>query len=402
MRRPGIVGIAFLLGSALAVGGASASSDAARPRLAVMSDQSVRYDAGGARSLRDEPGVGVLSLVDLSADGGGVREVPGVPASYFGPPTGLAFHPSGVFVLVTSSQRVERSDGVARHVPDSRVTLVRTVGADGPAMVGELAVGSQPTSVAFSPDGRFAYVTNRGDGTLSVIECDFAAEQPTMRERDRVTLGRPDELLSHIEISRDGRRGLATLTGDGKDGSGNRLLLLSYDEPDHPVIVASASAGRGPYVARFARGGRIALVAALWSEEVISFAVAENHMRELRRVPVSRMPEGLDVSPDGEWAAVSCMAGFGRGGDAPAGEVAGGEVYLLSHDTADGGPRIADRLPVAGGPQFAVFAPDGKRLAVADTVDGLVSFVSCEGGLLRMTDVRFVLSGKPVGAVRGE
>jgi|GEM_PF-6041468 3-carboxymuconate cyclase len=402
MRRGGIIAVAFLLGSALAVCGAAAASEAVKPKLAVMGDQSVRYDASGARFMMDEPGVGVLSLIDLSADGGGVREVSGVPASYFGPPTGLAFYPAGAFVLVTSSQRVVRSDGAVRHVPDSRITLVRLDGTNGPAVVGELAVGSQPTSVAFSPDGRFAYVTNRGDGTLSVIECDFAAERPAMRERGRVTLGRPDELLSHIEISRDGRRGLATLTGDGKDGSGNRLLLLSFDAPDHPAIVASAPAGRGPYVARFAQGGRVALVAALWSAEVISFAVTDNHMRELRQVPVSRMPEGLDVSPDGEWAAVSCMAGFGRGGDAPAGEVAGGEVYLLNHDMADGGFRIADRLPVAGGPQFAMFTPDGKRLAVADTVDGLVSFVSCEGGLLRMTDVRFVLSGKPVGAVRGE
>lgn len=392
--------LVFLIVAAFGISGTAPA--AVKPEFAVMSDQSVRYDASGARSLLDEPGVGVLSLIDLSSDSGRVREVPAVPASYFGPPTGLAFHPSGAFVLVTSSQRMERSDGVARHVPDSRVTLVRTVGAGGPAVVGELAVGSQPTSVAFSPDGWFAYVTNRGDGTLSVIECDFAAERPTMRERGRVTLGRPDELLSHIEMSRDGRRGLATLSGDGKDGSGNRLLLLSFDASELPVITTSVPAGRGPYVARFARGGRVALVAALWSDEVLSFAVAGDHLRELHRVQVSRMPEGLDVSPDGEWASVSCMAGFGRKGGPPAGEVAGGEVYLLKHDMIDGGFRIADRLPVAGGPQFAVFTPDGKRLAVADTVDGLVAFLSCEGGLLRMTDVRFVLSGKPVGAVRGE
>ena len=137
MMQHGIIGVALLLVSTLAVASASASSEAAKPRLAVMSDQSVRYDATGARSLLDEPGVGVLSLIDFSADGGGVREVQDVPASYFGPPTGLAFHPSGAFVLVTSSQRVERSDGTARHVPDSRVTLVRLGGPDGPAVADE-------------------------------------------------------------------------------------------------------------------------------------------------------------------------------------------------------------------------------------------------------------------------
>ena len=33
-----------------------------------------------------------------------------------------------------------------------------------------IAVGSDPQSVAFSPDGGKAYVTNSGDGTVSVID----------------------------------------------------------------------------------------------------------------------------------------------------------------------------------------------------------------------------------------
>jgi len=41
--------------------------------------------------------------------------------------------------------------------------------------VGEIAVGGNPTGVAFSPDGRRAFVTNRLDNTVSVIDATARA-----------------------------------------------------------------------------------------------------------------------------------------------------------------------------------------------------------------------------------
>ena len=52
--------------------------------------------------------------------------------------------------------------------PDlNNVTVIRT---DTQSVVAKITVGKDPRSVALSPDGRYAYVANAADGTLSVIK----------------------------------------------------------------------------------------------------------------------------------------------------------------------------------------------------------------------------------------
>ena len=60
--------------------------------------------------------------------------------------------------------------------PDANTVSLFDVGSDRNIPLGEFAVGQEPSGAAVSPDGRFVYVTNTLDGTVSVLQVDLAQE----------------------------------------------------------------------------------------------------------------------------------------------------------------------------------------------------------------------------------
>ncbi|AHF94433.1 hypothetical protein OPIT5_15735 [Opitutaceae bacterium TAV5] len=363
---------------------------AAQPALVVASDRSIRYDDTGNRFVLKQPDPGSLTLIGFDGGQPSVRHVPGVPVNFTGPPTCVALHPSRPLALVASSMRPVIVEGKPVHVMDTRVTLVRT---DTGTLADHATVGRQPASVAFAPDGSLALVANRSDGTLSILELAGTDTAPALRERTRVALCEPGALLSHIEISHDGKRALATLNGPGSE-----VLLLSLAKDGTPAIISRAPAGEGSYVARFAGEGRLALVAAIRSDEIIMFSTRNDTLRETGRVNVGRIPEGLDVSRDGRWAVASCMGGFGITDIAHTEYGKAGAVYLLSNDGE--AFAVASRIQVEGGPQFAVFTPGGDHVIVAGTGHRRLAFLRREGARLIPTGMRIEVPGEPVACDR--
>ncbi len=101
------------------------------------------------------------------------------PADSFPDPTGLAVSGDGKFAIVTSagSDRVAVVDVAAlltflRNTPDERRLndLPYRLGTSARFLVKRIPVGRNPRSVAFSPDGRFAYVAATLDDAITVIE----------------------------------------------------------------------------------------------------------------------------------------------------------------------------------------------------------------------------------------
>jgi YVTN family beta-propeller protein len=101
------------------------------------------------------------------------------PGSSFPDPNDVAVSPDGRRALVTSGG----SDRVAVIDVPALLELVRTgsdrerseifpdhMGTSGRFVLKRVPVGRNPRGVAFSPDGRFAYVANALDDTLTVIE----------------------------------------------------------------------------------------------------------------------------------------------------------------------------------------------------------------------------------------
>ncbi len=60
--------------------------------------------------------------------------------------------------------------------PDVNTVTFFDVGGDKNVSLGEIAVGKEPNGVVLSPDGKFAYVANTVDGTVSVLQVDVSKQ----------------------------------------------------------------------------------------------------------------------------------------------------------------------------------------------------------------------------------
>lgn len=358
----------------------------------IACDEAVKYP-GGTMTLLDDPGVGSLVVLPLGSDAAAPIRIPNVPSSFVGPPLSVVSVPRTSLLLATGAMKVVRgSGGSVRQVQDRRLTLA-SVAASGGAVVDSIEIGLQPSGISVSPDGSFALVANRGEGAVSVI----AIEGARMREVRRVKVGGPDDSLSHVEIAADGRRALASLNQRGE------VLLLGIDRRGRGVdgvdlsVAARLATGKGPYAIRFLDGD-YAVVAHLDSQEVVLLGIGGRSLRVLQRVRTGRAPEGLDAGRNGQRVTVTCMEGFGLADtqDAAFGKPA--RVMLLERK----GERLeqSDAVPVQGGPQFALFSPDGENVIVSETGPRQVEIFNLRGGKLVSTGRKFALPGEPIAAAR--
>ncbi|WP_158277580.1 beta-propeller fold lactonase family protein [Opitutus sp. ER46] len=365
---------------------AAASGAAADSSLLVGMDTSITYVAGKAQPRAGGPGrVARVGVVDSRLQ---LTWALPVALSYIGPPTSLAAVPGQPVALVAGSSRVG-GDVPAAFLPDRALTLVRWRG-EVPAVQQTLELGLQPASIGLHPDGRHALVANRGDGTLSVLELSAAG----VRESARVSIARAEEIVAHVEVAPDGRHALASLN------QSDAVVLLALDADARPTVLHRASLGRGPYVIRYLPGGRGAAVAHIGSNEIVFVDLDREALRVRQRITVDRVPEGLDLSPDGEWIAASCMHGFGVTDEHDARFGQAGRVHLLRRNAA--GYEPAQQLAVDGGPQFAVFLSDGLHLVVAETGFRRLGLFRRNGASAAFTRLpgALTLPGEPVAAAR--
>src|SRR5262249_62360180 len=88
-----------------------------------------------------------------------------------------------------------------------------------PAVIATLQVGTSPTGVSFSPDGKLALVANRGEGTVSVLT---VAGKP-LTVIGKLVLGDAKSGPCHVAFTPDGKRALVTRDGD------HRISVVSVD-----------------------------------------------------------------------------------------------------------------------------------------------------------------------------
>jgi YVTN family beta-propeller protein len=130
------------------------------------------------------------------------------PSASFPDPNDVAISPDGRRALVTSGG----SDRVAVVDVHALLELVRTstdrerseilpdhMGTSGRFVIKHVPVGHNPRAVEFSPDGRFAFVANALDDTLTVIETEgfTATAHPSLGGPQEITQVRRGERLFH-------------------------------------------------------------------------------------------------------------------------------------------------------------------------------------------------------------
>jgi DNA-binding beta-propeller fold protein YncE len=361
--------------------------------LIVGNDEKQGFDEN-AKPIFNEPGKDTLSIIDISKP-----EMPRVAAtiplvnSVVGPPTNLAIHPSGEFALVANSLEPVTQGWAHRLDPDNKVFLV-DLKATPPKIIGTISVGKQPSGVAISPKGDLALVTNRADGTISVL----SIRGKDVLVADTVTVGTGAEMVSAVAITPDGKRALAV------KAAANKVALLSinggkvtYDKRDLP-------AGIFPYNIAVTPDGKLALTADNGSggssdgsvDTVSVIDLEADPPRVIDHVTVGDSPEGLAISPKGDLAITVEARGSNMKG-APFYHPTG-TVTALKID----GKKVtnAGEINVGAFPEGGAFSPDGGYLYVGNFIDADLSILKVDGTTLTDTGQRLKLSGHPA-SMRG-
>jgi DNA-binding beta-propeller fold protein YncE len=359
----------------------------------VGNDQKPGWDKEG-NAVLNPGGHDTLSIIDMSKPEA-LRVVATIPLdnSIAGPPTNLAITPSHDLALVANSVKSVEKDGKPANATDNRLFVV-DLKANPPAVISTLQLGKRPSGLAINAAGTLALVTNRGDGTISVL----SIHGKDVKVVDTVTVGTPADQVAAVAITPDGKRALVAKP------AANKIAVLaidgdkvSYDKHDLP-------AGIFPYNVVIAPDGKLALTADNGNhgtsdgnvDTVSVIDLEAKPIRVINHITVGDSTEGLAISPDGKFAA-SIEA---RGSNKPASvwyHHPTGAVTVLRID----GKKVSriGEVNVGRLPEGGVFSPDSKYLYVGNFIDKNLSVLQVsDSGMREVGHVE--LPGQPA-SMRG-
>lgn len=311
--------IAAVLLASLAVTGT------ARAEIAVSAnDGKVKLVNGVVQVQKD--GKDTVSFIDLSANPPKLIAEIEAPASVVGPPTSVAVSPKEDFALVTGAQKINPADPT-KQTPDNKVTVI-DLGAGSSGIVGSLKkatgigaaatplvpkviqtieAGAGASGVSINKAGTLALVANRNEGTVSV----FTIAGKTLTAAGKIELGNKDSGPSAVSFTPDGKSALVTRDNDHK------IAVLSIDGNTVEYTKRDMNAGLRPYGLDIASKGDVAVVANIGigqgdSDTVSVIDMAAKPPRVVNTLTVGQTPEGIKMSPDGKYVAVSVMNGSNK------------------------------------------------------------------------------------------
>jgi DNA-binding beta-propeller fold protein YncE len=348
------------------------------------------------KSTTQAPGKDTLSVVDISKPAT-PRVVATIPLdnTIIGPPTNLAITPSRNLALVADTMKGVPKDNGFGVAPDNRLFVVDLT-ANPPVVATTLTLGNAPSGLAISSDGKLALVTNRGDGTISVLSIDGKE----VKVADTVTVGAANDVVSAVAISPDGKRALAVKPVTNKIAA---LTIdngkVSYDKD------GDLPANNYPYNVGFTPNGQIALVANTGgggssdgnADTVSVIDMTATPIRVIDHITVGDSPEGLAISPKGDLAVTVEARGSNRSKDTWYHHT-GGAVTVLRID----GKKVTrvGEVSVGALPEGAVFSADGSHIYVGNFIDSDLSVLRVSGSQVTDIGQRFKLPGQPA-SMRG-
>lgn len=358
--------------------------------LAVGIDRKFAYDDAGKRQAL-EPGRDEVAFYDIK-DPAKPALLGAVPLenSIVGPPTNIAITPNQSLALIASALRSDRTKDNAgwTSAPSDDLHVV-DLDARPPKLINTLKVGSQPSGIAVSRDGRLGLVANRNGKSITVLR--IAGQDVTVAAT--VPMG---DTVTSVAITPDGRRALATkfaahkvaLLTIGADGD------VAYSGQDLPV-------GLYPWTVTVSPAGDRALVTNIGAnaasdgnaKTVSVIDLDAGQARVAQHVSVGDAPEGISVSTDGKLAAATILQGSY---DAPKGAPYRNDVGLLTlFRLGAGRVDVAESVPVEAFPEGVAFSGNGRVVYVGNFASSSLSIVALdERG--RVTGQRVLkLSGPP-------
>jgi Lactonase, 7-bladed beta-propeller len=300
MPMVGAVSLAALMSAAC---GASA-------QLALSANDGKAVLVDGVNSVPANPPPDSVAVIDLgSTPPKVVAEIP-VPTSVVGPPSSVAIARDESLALVTGASKIDPTDP-KKVVPDDKLTVI-DLKASPPKVTAQLQAGKGAAGVSINRAGTLALVANRSEGTVSV----FSIAGNVLTPVGKVTLGDDKSGPSHVAITPDGKAALVTRDGD------NKISVLSIDGTKVEYTKRDLSAGIRPYGLDIHPNGKIAVVANIGTgsgdaDTASLIDIEAKPARVVHTVTVGQTPEGIALSPDGAFVAVSVMNGSNKPKDSP-------------------------------------------------------------------------------------
>jgi lactonase family protein with 7-bladed beta-propeller len=280
-------------------------SSGASGQLALSANDGKAVLIDGVNSVPANPPADSVTVIDLNATPPKVIAEIQAPASVVGPPSSVAIARDESFALVTGATKIDPADP-KKTVPDDKLSVI-DLKASPPKISAQLQAGKGAAGVSINRAGTLALVANRSEGTVSV----FSIAGNTLTPVGKINLGDDKSGPSHVAITPDGKTALVTRDGD------NKISVLSIDGTKVEYTKRDMSAGLRPYGLGIHPNGKVAVVANIGpgsgDADTISLIDLEaKPARVVHTVTVGQTPEGIMLSPDGAFAAVSVMNGSNK------------------------------------------------------------------------------------------
>jgi YVTN family beta-propeller protein len=243
-------------------------------------------------------------------------------------PTSVAITPDGKYAYVT--------DVFGKSVSLIEIGLRRNAG--------KIEVGTGPFGIAITPDGRYAYVADRGSDEVSVISTATKAVVKSIPVGSEPT---------GVAIAPSGKFAYVSAHGDDE--------VEVIDTETMAVSGPAIEVGDGPAGIEFTPAGR-ALVVDQLGDEVTAIEPATKKITGIKLSPTSGPPRGISISPDGT------------------------EAYVVGTETGPisvidtGTNTVAGEIAVEGEPQEVGFSANGKTVYVTENAPQQVQTINVETG----------------------
>jgi DNA-binding beta-propeller fold protein YncE len=370
------------------------SAAASAQIMIVGNDQKPGLDDKGAPTMAG-PGKDSLSIIDMSKPAA-LRMIATIPLdnTIVGPPTNLAITPNRELALVANSVNGVQKDGKWAIESDDRMFVI-DLKANPPAVIETVKLGKRPSGMAINAAGNLALVTNRDDGTVSVLSISGKEVKVT----DTVTVGDGKESVAAVAITPDGKRALVA------KGNANKVSVLAIDGGKVTYNKEELPVGIFPYNVAVTPDGKIAIVANTGNggssdghaDTVSVIDLEAKPIRVIDHVTTGDSPEGLVISPNGTLAVTIEARGSNRPKDSWTYHP-GGAVGILRIN----GKKVTwiGEVTVGVLPEGAVFSADGSYLYVGNFFSKNLSILPASNDTLVDTGDKFDLPGQPA-SMRG-
>jgi DNA-binding beta-propeller fold protein YncE len=339
----------------------------------------------GVPTVVADPEPDTLSFLDFRTFPPKVTHLENVKNSVIGPPSNIAISPDGRMALVASSILVAPQDKT-KTIPDTVVHILDLVGRE-PKVVGQVEAGKQPSGISFSPNGQWAYVANRAEGTVTVL----SIRGRSVKTAQTVEVALPADEVSDVAVSPDGKRALVSVTQAGY------LAVLDLGDT---VTLSKRKLGvfGRPYRVVITPDGALGLTAGTAKGEAPDtdclsvIDLQANPIRSVDHIPVGPGPESFEVSPDGKLVAVVLMNGSNLPEGAP-NRTSHGLLTLLARREKT--YVKVQEVPIPRIPEGVAFTGDGKYLLVQGHPDRVIHILEVKDESVKDTGQAVSVPGMP-------